>query len=72
MLNQRYTRSHENKLLILLLFVDDILLTGDQEAIEEFVRECCNEFSTRDIETPGLFLGIHLELSLDTSELPPQ
>jgi hypothetical protein len=56
-----FIRSHEDKFMILLLFVDDLLLTGDQKAIEDFVRECCNEFNTRDMGTPRLFLGIHID-----------
>ncbi|EED18958.1 conserved hypothetical protein [Talaromyces stipitatus ATCC 10500] len=56
-----FIRSLDNKFLILLLFIDDILLTGDQDAIEEFVKECCNEFKTQDIGTPRRFLGIHIE-----------
>jgi hypothetical protein len=56
-----FIRSHGNKFMILLLFVDDLLLTDDQEAIEKFVQECCNEFNTRDMGTPRLFLGIHID-----------
>ncbi|EED20849.1 hypothetical protein TSTA_080820 [Talaromyces stipitatus ATCC 10500] len=56
-----FIRSLDNKFLILLLFIDDILLTGDQDVIEEFIKECCNEFKTQDIGTPRRFLGIHIE-----------
>jgi hypothetical protein len=56
-----FTRMQDGFFIILLLFVDDILLTGDQEGIEAFVRECHEAFKTRDLGLPKLFLGIHVE-----------
>jgi transposase InsO family protein len=57
-----YTRNHDGKFIILLLFVDDILLTGNSDdGIEEFVKECFEEFKCRDLHYPKLFLGIHIE-----------
>ena len=45
----------------LLLFVDDLILTGTDEGIEEFVQECTKAFKTRDLGFLKLFLGIRLE-----------
>ena len=57
-----YTRNHDGKFIILLLFVDDILLTGNSDnGIEEFVKECFEEFKCRDLHYPKLFLRIHIE-----------
>jgi hypothetical protein len=47
------------------LFVDDILLTGTDEGIEDFVKECSREFKTRDLGAPKLFLGIQIERRKD-------
>jgi hypothetical protein len=56
-----FVRNHNNGFVILLLFVDDILLTGTDQGIDAFVKECCREFKTRDLGTPKLFLGIQIE-----------
>jgi hypothetical protein len=57
-----YTRNHDGKFIILLLFVDDILLTrNSDDGIEEFVKECFEEFKCRDLYYPKLFLGIHIK-----------
>jgi len=60
-----FIRNSDSKFVILLLFVDDILLTGTDEGIEDFVKECSREFKTRDLGTPKLFLGIHIERHKD-------
>jgi hypothetical protein len=47
--------------VILLLFIDDILLTRNSDnAIDEFVRECTSKFKARDLSIPKLFLGTHI------------
>ena len=56
-----FIRNRNGKFVILLLFVDDILLTGTDEGIEDFVKECSREFKTRDLGTPKLFLGLQIE-----------
>ena len=56
-----FVRNDNNGFVILLLFVDDILLTGTDQGIEAFVKECSREFKTRDLGTPKLFLGIQIE-----------
>ena len=60
-----FVRNHNNGFVILLLFVDDILLTGTDQGIEAFVKECSREFKTRDLGTPKLFLGIQIERTKD-------
>lgn len=56
---------HYNNTFIILLFVDDIPLTGTDKGIETFVEECSREFKTRDLWTPRLFLGIQIERCKD-------
>jgi hypothetical protein len=51
--------------LLSFFFVDDILLTGTDEGIEDFVKECSREFKTRDLGIPKLFLGIQIERRKD-------
>jgi len=60
-----FIRSRGNCFVVLLLFVDDILLTGTDQGIEDFVKECSREFKTRDLGTPRLFLGIQIERNGD-------
>ena len=60
-----FVRNYNGRFVILLLFVDDILLTGTDEGIEDFVKECSREFKTRDLGNPKLFLGIHIERRKD-------
>ena len=60
-----FTRSRGNRFVILLLFVDDVILTGSDDGIEEFVKECTKEFKTRDLGSLKLFLGIRLERQED-------
>lgn len=60
-----FIRNQNNTFVILLLFVDDILLTGTEQGIETFVRECCRQFKTRDLGKPKLFLGIQFEYCKD-------
>jgi hypothetical protein len=56
-----YICNHNEKFIILLLFVGDILLTGNSDnGIDEFVRECTSKFKARDLGIPKLFLGIHI------------
>jgi hypothetical protein len=57
-----YTRNHNGKFIILLLFVDNILLTGNSDnGIKEFIKEYFKEFKCRDLYYPKLFLGIHIK-----------
>jgi Reverse transcriptase (RNA-dependent DNA polymerase) len=56
---------NRNGKFVILLFVDDILLTGTGEGIEDFVKECSREFKTRDLGNPKLFLGIQIERHKD-------
>ena len=60
-----FVRNRNGRFVILLLFVDDILLTGTDEGIEDFVKECGREFKTRDLGNPKLFLGIQIERRKD-------
>ena len=57
-----YICNYDGNFIILLLFVDDILLTGNSDnGINEFIKECTSEFKARDLSTPKLFLGIYFK-----------
>jgi hypothetical protein len=56
-----FIRQRSKSFVILLLFVDDILLTGLDDAVNEFASECAKAFKTRDLGSPKLFLGIQIQ-----------
>ncbi|KAL9308947.1 putative RNA-directed DNA polymerase [Arabidopsis thaliana] len=52
----------DGKTLYLLLYVDDILLTGsDQSLLEDLLKALNNRFSMKDLGPPRYFLGIQIE-----------
>ncbi|AAD21687.1 Strong similarity to gi/3600044 T12H20.12 protease homolog from Arabidopsis thaliana BAC gb/AF080119 and is a member of the reverse transcriptase family PF/00078 [Arabidopsis thaliana] len=52
----------DGKILYLLLYVDDILLTGsDQSLLEDLLQALKNRFSMKDLGPPRYFLGIQIE-----------
>lgn len=55
----RYTKAEVTKIVILVLYVDDILLIGDcKEKIVEVISKLKSEFEITDLGTPKKFLGI--------------
>ena len=47
--------------VVLAIYVDDILLTGNDEAAISFTKAYLQtHFATRDLKTPRYFLGIKL------------
>lgn len=51
--------------LIMVIYVDDILLTGEQKNIEEAVLLLKNEFQTRDMGELKNYLGLQIERHSD-------
>lgn len=61
-----FTYSRGNAFMVLLLYVDDILLTGSSEhLLTEFVASLSRQFSMKDVGKPSYFLGIEMETSQD-------
>jgi len=50
----------DSGILILLLYVDDLFLTGDEELISESKRELSKEFKMKDLGALHFFLGIEV------------
>ena len=51
-----YFKVVHNHVLILVLYVDDLFLTGD----EQCKRELTSEFETKDLESMHYFLGLEV------------
>lgn len=57
-----FTLHSNDKTLILLLYVNDILLTGSDDAlIQDLLRALHNIFSMKDLGKPHYFLGTEIE-----------
>ena len=57
----------QNQPLILVLYVDDLFLTGAEHLIDECKRELTSEFEMKDLSLLHYFLG--LEVQQKTSEI---
>ena len=57
----------EGKLLIIILYVDDLILTGDEQLIRSCKEDLAREFEMKDMGLMHYFLG--LEIWLDDGEL---
>ena len=47
----------EGKLLIIVLYVDDLILTGDEKLIKYFKEDLAREFKMKDLGIMHYFLG---------------
>ena len=57
-------KSHEGKMVVLIVYVDDIILTGDDvEGIEELKKELSSEFEIKDLSQLRYFLGMEIARS---------
>ena len=57
-----FTYPHKEKTLLLLLYVDDILLTGNSEhLIQDLLKALNTRFSMKHLGKPKYFLGIQIE-----------
>lgn len=63
-----FTKSTDSNLLVLLVYIDDILISGtSEEQIEETKAYLHNQFTIKDLGYAKYFLGI--ELAKSTSSL---
>ena len=51
----------DGKIIWIALCVDDMLIVGDQELIDEFVKRIGNKFKIRDLGEPTHFLGLEIK-----------
>ena len=49
-----------NHVLILVLYVDDLFVTGDEQLIEQCKRELTSEFELKDLGLMHYFLGLEV------------
>ena len=57
-----FTYHNHNKTLILLLYVDDILLTGsDEDLLKSLLTALKERFAMKNLGTPHYFVGIEIE-----------
>ena len=50
----------ESKLLIIVLYVDDLILTGDEQLIHSCKADLAKEFETKDLSLLHYFLGLEI------------
>jgi hypothetical protein len=50
----------EGKLLIIVLYVDDLILTGDEELIHSCKEDFAKEFEMKDLGLLHYFLGLEI------------
>lgn len=61
-----FVHHHNKQTLVLLLYVDDILLTGNDEALLQSLLQALNTtFSMKDLGTPSYFLGVEVQHTSD-------
>ena len=50
----------EGKLLIIVLYVDDLILTGDEQLIHSCKEDLAKEFEMKDLGLLNYFLGLEI------------
>lgn len=56
-----FVRKRKEGTTVLVVYVDDIVLTGDDvEAIKKWKAHCCKAFEIKDLGTLKYFLGIEV------------
>ena len=55
-----YFKVVHNHVLILVLYVDDLFLTGDEQLIDQCKRELTSEFEMKDLGLMHYFLGLEV------------
>src|SRR5713226_5024242 len=55
-----YFKVVHNHVLILVLYVDDLFLTGDEQLIDQCKRELTSEFEMKDLVMMHYFLGLEV------------
>ena len=56
----RYLKVIENEPIILLLYVDDLFLTGNEKQIMESKKKLAKEFEMKDLGLMHYFLGLEV------------
>ena len=56
---------NEGRTIWIALYVDDMMIVGDQSLIDEFVVRIGNKFKIRDLGEPTHFLGIEIKRAKD-------
>ena len=56
-----YIKVVQNQPLILVLYVDDLFLTGDEHLNDECKRELASEFEMKDLGLLHYFLGLEVQ-----------
>ena len=63
-----YFKVEDGRCVILLLFVDDLFLTGDEELITDARRRLSTEFEMKDLGMMHYFLGMEVcRLQMESS-----
>ena len=55
-----YFKVVHNHVLLLVLYVNDLFLTGDEQLIEQCKRELISEFEMKDLRLMHYFLGLEV------------
>ena len=55
-----YFKVEDGNQVILLLYMDDLFLTGDEELILDSKRKLTAEFEMKDLDTMHYFLGLEV------------
>ena len=50
----------DGKLLIIVLYVDDLILTGDEHLIKFYKEDLAREFEMKDMGLLNYFLGLEI------------
>ena len=58
-----YLKEIENGLLIIVIFLDDTIFGGNDEASDKFYKEMKNEFDMSMIGEMKFFLGLQIDLN---------
>ena len=65
-----FTWRKEGKFVVLLLYVDDILITGNcKNKINQVKHKLATEFETKDLGKPSTFLGIEITRDYENNEI---
>lgn len=66
--NSFYIRKQRGNSIYILVYVDDILITGDNHQEIETVVGCLDkQFAIKDLGETNYFLGIHIQRNADSS-----
>lgn len=62
-----YNRVVEGKLLIIVIYVSNLILTGDEKLIKYYKQGMSREFEMKDIRLMYYFLGMPMSYSGDST-----